>query len=294
VSADRTRGTIRARAGRGPRGGEMLLTIDVGNTHTVLGLFEGETIAHRLRLSSRRDATADEVDALIAGMLLQRGIGFEAIDDAILASVVPPLTEVFEKLCADRLGRPPMVVGPGIKTGMQILYDNPREVGADRIVNAVAAYERHRCPLVVVDFGTATTFDAVTGKGEYLGGAIAPGLDVAMDGLFSRTAKLPRIELKPPTRVVGKNTIQALQSGLYFGYAGLVDELASRMRAELGEGTKVVATGGLAKLFAEVSTTLDEVDDFLTLEGLHLLYQRNVGTLSKTPSEPRANKRPTK
>ncbi len=272
----------------------MLLVIDVGNTNVVLGLYQGAELTHDFRVSTRRSATADEYGTQLLALIERRGLDPDTIEGSILASVVPQLNRVFAEACRRYFQTEPLVVGPGVKTGMPILVDQPGEVGADRIVNAVAAYERHRCPLVVVDFGTATTFDAVTGKGEYLGGAIAPGLDVAMDGLFSRTAKLPRIELKPPTRVVGKNTIQALQSGLYFGYAGLVDELASRMRAELGEGTKVVATGGLAKLFAEVSTTLDEVDDFLTLEGLHLLYQRNVGTLSKTPSEPRANKRPTK
>jgi type III pantothenate kinase len=253
----------------------MLLTIDVGNTHTVLGLFEGETIAHRLRLSSRRDATADEVDALIAGMLLQRGIGFEAIDDAILASVVPPLTEVFEKLCADRLGRPPMVVGPGIKTGMQILYDNPREVGADRIVNAVAAWARHEGPCVVVDFGTATTFDVISERGAYLGGVIAPGIGISADALFSRAAKLPRVEVVRPPRVVGRTTVQSIQAGLVFGYVSLVEGIVQRIGDELGARPRVLATGGLAPLLAKETDVIDEVATELTLEGLRIIHARN-------------------
>lgn len=254
----------------------MLLVIDVGNTNIVLGLYEGEQLIHHFRVSTRRSATADEYGALLASMIERRGVDPRAVEGSILASVVPQLNRSFVDACSHYFATTPLVVGPGIKTGMPILVDQPGEVGADRIVNAVAAYDRHHCPLVVVDFGTATTFDAVTRDGEYLGGAIAPGVDVAVDGLVSRTAKLPRIELTRPDRIIGRNTIQALQAGLFYGYVGLVDELASRMRGELGEGTRVVATGGLASLFVEASETIDEVDDWLTLDGLRILHARNT------------------
>jgi type III pantothenate kinase len=195
---------------------------------------------------------------------------------SILGSVVPQLNRTFSEACTTTFGGAPLVVGPGIKTGMPILMDQPGEVGADRIVNAVAGWQRHKTSLVIVDFGTGTTFDAVNDKGEYLGGAIAPGIDISMDALFARAAKLPRVELKKPPKVIGKNTIHALQSGLLFGYAGLVDELVTRMKAELGPGPcKVLATGGLAFLFEGVSRTLETIDEFLTLDGLRILYDMN-------------------
>lgn len=257
-------------------GDPVLLVIDVGNTNAVLGLYQGEELTHHFRVSTRRNATSDEYGTLLLQLVERQGLEAKAVTGSILASVVPQLNRIFVEACRNYFGSEPLVVGPGIKTGMPILVDQPGEVGADRIVNAVSAWTRHQCPLVVVDFGTATTFDAVNGKGEYTGGAIAPGIDVSMDALFSRTAKLPRIELKKPPRVVGRNTIQALQAGLFYGYVGLVDELAGRMRDELGgEGVRVVATGGLAQLFAEQSRTIDEIDDFLTLDGLRILYQLN-------------------
>ena len=205
----------------------------------------------------------------------RRKIDARSITGSILASVVPQLNRIFVDACTRSFGGPPLVVGPGIKTGMPILVDQPNEVGADRIVNAVAGWTRWRQPLIIVDFGTGTTFDAVNDRGEYLGGAIAPGIDISMDALFARAAKLPRVELKKPPRVIGKNTIHALQSGLLYGYAGLVDELVGRMTAELTGPVKVVATGGLAFLFEGVSRTLQTVDEFLTLDGLRILYDIN-------------------
>lgn len=254
----------------------MLLAIDVGNTNTVLGLYDGERLAHHFRIATNRSATSDEVGELILSLVERQRIEVSNIKGAIVASVVPQLNRTFVEACTRSFGAAPLVVGPGIKTGMPILVDNPNEVGADRIVNAVAGFARFQQALVIVDFGTGTTFDAVTSKGEYLGGAIAPGIDISMDALFSRAAKLPRVELKRPPRVIGKNTIQALQSGLVYGYAGLVDELVSRMQEELGAPSKVIATGGLAFLFEGVSRTLEVVDEFLTLDGLRALYDLNA------------------
>lgn len=253
----------------------LFLVIDVGNTNTVLGLYEEDRLVHHFRISTHRHATSDEYGTLVLSLLERRGIDPTQIEGSILASVVPPVNRAFEMACTRYFGHTPVVVGPGVRTGMPILMDQPAELGADRIVNAVAAWHRLQGPLVVVDFGTATTFDAVNVKGEYLGGAIAPGVEVSMDALFVRTAKLPRVELKQPGRVIGKNTVGALQSGLFFGYVGLVDEIVGRMRAELGGGARVLATGGLASLFSGVSRSIEEVDEFLTLDGLRILYGLN-------------------
>jgi len=255
----------------------VLLAIDVGNTNTVLGLYDSAgALAHHFRIATNRAATSDEVAELVLSLVERRKIPVAAVTGSILASVVPQLNRIFVEACTKAFGAPPIVVGPGIKTGMPILVDQPNEVGADRIVNAVAGFHRYKQALVIVDFGTGTTFDAVTAKGEYVGGAIAPGIDISMDALFARAAKLPRVELKQPPKVIGKNTVHALQSGLLFGYAGLVDELVSRMQAELATPTKVVATGGLAFLFEGVSRTLEVVDEFLTLDGLRLLSELNT------------------
>ena len=267
----------------------MLLVIDVGNTNTVLGLYQGERLAHHFRISTNRHATSDEYGTLLLSLLERRGVDPATIEGSILGSVVPQLNRVYLAACAEYFTAPPLVVGPGIRTGMPILIDQPGEVGADRIVNAVAAWHRHRAPLIVVDFGTATTFDAVNERGEYLGGAIAPGVEISMDALFARAAKLPRTELKQPPRVVGKSTVGALQSGLFYGYVGLVDEIVSRMTEELeasrptadSKGARergairVLATGGLASLFSDVSRTIEAVDEFLTLDGLRILYALN-------------------
>lgn len=254
----------------------MLLTIDIGNTNTVIGVYDGATLVDHLRIESRRSATEDEYGALITTLLERRDLAVAAIGAAIIGSVVPPLTEVFTALCERWLGVAPLVVGPGVRTGMPILYENPREVGADRIVNAVAAVARWGAPIVVVDFGTATTLDCVNHRKEYVGGAIAPGLKISEEALFSRTAKLPRVDIARPPSAIGTNTVHAMQSGLFYGYVGLVDGLAQRIRAELDVDAPVVATGGLATLVASASSEIREVDPHLTLRGLAMLYEMNA------------------
>jgi type III pantothenate kinase len=253
----------------------MLLAIDVGNTNIVYGLFEGERLAYQFRVESSRGRTADEYAVTLRTLLDIHGVDATAVDAAILASVVPSLTEPMMRLVRSAFGREAIVVGPGIRTGMAILIENPREVGADRIADAVAGYERAKGGVIVVDFGTSTNFDVVTPKGEYLGGVLAPGLQISADALFTRAAKLPRVEIAKPSKVVGRNTIHAMQSGIVYGYVGLVDGLVERILSELGYPCVVIATGGLAPLIAPLSRTIGEVDDVLTLVGLRLLYERN-------------------
>ncbi len=253
----------------------MLLTIDVGNTNIVYGLFDGERLLHQFRVESSRGKTADEYSVVIRQLLAMHDIGPGDVHAAILASVVPALTEPMVELVTRAFGKEAMVVGPGIRTGMSILYENPREVGADRIVNAVAAFEKVKGGVIVVDFGTATTFDCVTPKGEYLGGVIAPGIQISADALFTRAAKLPRVEIARPAKVVGRNTLHSMQSGIVYGYVGLVDGLVDRLKEELGYPCAVIATGGLARLIAPMSKTIEEVEDELTLVGLRILYERN-------------------
>ena len=253
----------------------MLLAVDIGNTHTVFGLFQGERLRTDWRIETRVERTEDEHASLLRGLCELEGVGLRDVTGAIISSVVPPATGPVERFFARYLKITPVVVGPGVKTGMPILYDNPREVGADRIVNAVAAHARWPQGAIVVDFGTATTFDVVTPRGDYAGGAIAPGLMVSAEALYSRTSKLPRVEIVRPRAAIGKNTVASLQSGLLFGYAGLVDALVTRLRAELDFQPRVVATGGLAPLVSAEATTIDECDDMLTLDGLRLLYERN-------------------
>jgi type III pantothenate kinase len=253
----------------------MLLTIDVGNTNVVYGVFEGDRLLHQLRVESARGRTSDEYAVQLHTLLAMHGVDARGIQAAIVACVVPSLTEPMVQLVKRAFGRDALVVGPGVRTGMAILIENPKEVGADRIADAVAGYEKAKGGVIVVDFGTSTNFDCVTPKGEYLGGVLAPGLQISADALFARAARLPRVEIAKPPRVVGRNTVHAMQSGIVYGYVGLVDGLVERLKVELGYPCSVIATGGLASLIAPLSKTIDEVDDILTLVGLRILYERN-------------------
>ena len=255
----------------------MLLAVDVGNTNTVIGAYEGKRLVEHFRLETHARRTPDEWGLLCHQALRHYGIDPAGIRAVAVSSVVPPLQHALERMSARYFGCKPLFVGPGVKTGMPILYDNPREVGADRIVNAVAAYERWPGPLIVVDFGTATTFDVVTAKGEYLGGAITPGIHISVEALSRNASKLPRVDLDRPDRAIGRNTVSSMQSGIVFGQAALVDGLCARIAKELGgPQPKVVATGGLAPLLAGVSSAIDEVDELITLEGLRIIYDRNT------------------
>jgi len=253
----------------------MLLVIDVGNTNTVLGVFDGDELVHDWRIRTVTDHTVDEYGMLIYNLYKSSRISSKAISAIIISCVVPPMLNILEPLCLKYFNIRPLIVGPGIKTGMPIYYDNPKEVGADRIVNAVAAYEKYRRDLIIVDFGTATTFDYVSKKGEYMGGCISPGLMISSEALFERAAKLPRVELSKPRSVVAKDTISSMQAGIVYGYAGLVDGIVNRMKAEVKSDPYVVATGGLAKVVSTETKSIDEVDDMLTLQGLRLIYDRN-------------------
>lgn len=253
----------------------MILVFDVGNTNIVLGVYENRELTQHWRVSTDKSRTADEYAVVIKNLFDFGGLNFSDIEAVVISSVVPPVMPTLESLTRKYFGVEPLVIGPGVKTGMPIIYDNPREVGADRIVNAVAGYHKYGGPLIIVDFGTATTFCAISQRGEYLGGAIAPGIGISTEALFQRASKLPRVELVKPKRVIAKNTITGMQSGIYYGFVGQVDGIVRRMKEELGEEAKVIATGGLARFINDESKEIHVVDPFLTLEGLLLIYDRN-------------------
>lgn len=268
----------------------MLLVLDVGNTNTVLGVYStdahgvaaaGDLLAH-WRVTSTRSQTVDEYGVLFRNLFAMRGIDPGGIRGIVISSVVPPMDSTLREVCERYFNVKPLFIEPGVKTGMPVHYDNPAEVGADRIVNSVAAFEKYGGPCVVVDFGTATTFDAVSAKGEYLGGVIAPGIGISAEALFLRTARLPRVDIRKTSNVIGTNTVNSVQSGLYYGYLGLVDGILERLLEELG-AAKVVATGGLASLIGTGSKYIKTVDDLLTLDGLRIIWDRNAQQQRRKP-----------
>ena len=253
----------------------MILVIDVGNTHTVLGIYNGKKLEKFWRISTDLNKTEDEYGILLKNLLSNSKLIFSDIKSVVISCVIPPVSWILKKMSKDYFKVTAIVVGPGIKTGICIKLDNPKEVGADRIVNAIAAYDLYGGPVIIVDFGTATTFCAVDKEGNYLGGAIAPGIDISEKALSEKTAKLPKIELIDPKKAIGSNTISAMQSGIFYGYLGLTGELIRRIKKELGEDSLVVATGGEAELIGNTSNEIDKINPFLTLEGLRLVYEMN-------------------
>ncbi len=257
----------------------VIFVFDVGNTNIVLGVYDKDVLKHHWRIETNRNKTEDEYGMMVKSLFDHAGLSFNEIDGIIISSVVPPIMFSLERMCQKYFQLKPLVVGPGIKTGLNIKYENPREVGADRIVNAVAAIHEYGSPLVVVDFGTATTYCYINEHKQYMGGAIAPGIGISTEALYSRAAKLPRIEIARPDGVVGKNTVSAMQAGIFYGYVGQVEGIVKRMKDESAVAPTVIATGGLATLIAKESTMIDIVDPFLTLKGLQLIYKRNMDSI---------------
>jgi type III pantothenate kinase len=253
----------------------MILTIDVGNTNTVMGIYKNQEMIAHWRISTDKNKTSDEYGILFQNLFYEGNIRNNDITDVLISSTVPPVVTVLEKMAHEYFEGCPLIIGPGVKTGMSINMDNPREVGADRIVNAVGAYQKYGAPLIVVDFGTATSFDAVTINGDFIGGSIAPGIGISSEALFNQAAKLPRVELKKPDKVIGKNSILAMQSGIIYGFVGQVEALIRKFKKELSSESKVVATGGLVNLIAPETELIDKVEPFLTLDGLYHIGQLN-------------------
>ena len=256
----------------------LLLVIDVGNTNVVFGVYQEEKLLYDWRIATEKDRTSDEYGLLFEQIFRYHGLDPKQVKNVIISSVVPPLMHTLPAMSIKYFGIDPIVIGPGVKTGMNIKYDNPREVGADRIVNAVAAYEKYGGPLIIVDFGTAITFCAVSKNGDYLGGAITPGIKISSEALFMRTAKLPKVEIARPERVIAKNTINSIQSGLVYGYIGMVDYIISKMIEEIGEDegeVNIVATGGFSNLISSESKYINKIDKLLTLDGLRIIFERN-------------------